>query len=396
MNTTPFFMITAFISLFFTQSISALAQSSLSDQVIESIRNTEIARAKAFLRTVPITVTDAYCERSAGGRHDFYSEGDYWWPDPDKPGGPYVQRDGQTNPDNFTDHRLAMIRLSEIVATLTSGWLLTGDQVYADKAFEHLNAWFVDTATLMNPHMLYAQAIFGKVTGRGIGLIDAYHFVEVARSAKVLSDKGGIPEEDAKKIKDWFGKFLHWMTTHEYGITEMNWHNNHGTCWAATASSMAVLTGNAEIIELCKNRFKNILLPDQMAEDGSFPLELKRTKPYGYSLFNIDAFCNVAQLLSTPDDNLFEFETADGKSLKKGLEYIYPYIADKAAWPFAKDIYIWEEWPVCHPALLFTGLAHEKQAYINTYLKLPAYPIHPEVIRNLPVRHPVIWLSKQH
>lgn len=129
-----------------------------------------------------------------------------------------------------------------------------------------------------------------------------------------------------------------------------------------------------------------------MAEDGSFPQELKRTKPYGYALFNIDAFCNVAQILSTEKENLFEFETADGKSLKKGLEFIYPYIADKSTWPFEKDIYIWNEWPVCHPALLFSGLEYENKDYIFTYLKLPAYPIHPEVIRNLPVRHPVIWL----
>lgn len=392
MNTRYYFILLAFTASFFLFSNLALAQTSLRDQVIEAVQETEIARAKASLQTVPVTVTNAYCERSAGGRHDFYSEGDYWWPDPNNPGGPYVQRDGQTNPDNFTNHRLAMIRLSEIVATLTSGWLLTGDQIYADKALEHLNAWFVDTATLMNPHMLYAQAIFGKVTGRGIGLIDAYHFVEVARSAKILSDKDGISEEAATKIKAWFSQFLHWMTTHEYGIAEMNWHNNHGTCWAATASSMAVLTSNEEVIELCKNRFKNILLPDQMAKDGSFPLELKRTKPYGYSLFNIDAFCNVAQILSTPEDDLFTFEATDDKSLQKGMEYIFPFISDKSSWPFEEDIYIWDEWPVCHPALLFTGLAFQKKEYVDAYLELPAYPIHPEVIRNLPVRHPIIWL----
>lgn len=122
--------------------------------------------------------------------------------------------------------------------------------------------------------------------------------------------------------------------------------------------------------------------------------ELKRTKPYGYSLFNIDAFCNVAQILSTPEDNLFEHETKDGKSLKKGLEFIYPYIQDKSNWPYDKDIYIWNEWPVCHPALLFGALAYSNSKYLDTYLELPAYPIDSEVVRNLPVRHPIIWLIK--
>jgi hypothetical protein len=385
------FSIISFIGLLVPLNLQA---SDLKDKVIEALKETEIARAKAYLSSVPVAVTDAYCPRSAGGIHDFYSEGDYWWPDPKNPGGAYQQRDGQTNPDNFTEHRYAMIRLSEITATLTSAWLLTEDKVYADKALEHLNAWFVDTATIMNPHMLYAQAIFGKVTGRGIGLIDAYHFVEVARSIKVLADRGGITTQQAEKLKAWFSEFLKWMTTHEYGISEMNWKNNHGTCWAATAASMAVLTNNYEIKKLCIDRFKNILLPNQMAANGSFPFELKRTKPYGYSLFNIDAFYNVAEILSTPEDNLFEYETKEGKSLKKGLEFIYPYIVDKSKWPYDEDIFIWNKWPVCHPALLFGALAYHNSKYLDTYLELPAYPIHSEVIRNLPVRHPIIWLIK--
>jgi hypothetical protein len=160
----------------------------------------------------------------------------------------------------------------------------------------------------------------------------------------------------------------------------------------ATAASMATLTENKEIIQLCTNRFKNILLPNQMADDGSFPLELKRTKPYGYSLFNIDAFCNIAQILSSEEDNLFEVQTQNGRSLKKGMEFIFPYIADKSKWPFNKDIYIWNEWPVRHPCLLFSAVAYNNSEYIETYLNLAAYPIHAEIIRNLPVRHPIIWL----
>jgi len=378
------------LALFF--SINSLSSQSLKDKVIYAYKTTEIARAKAFLHAEPITVTASYSKRSSGGIHDFYSEGDYWWPDPDDPGGKYIRKDGQTNPDNFSDHRIAMIRLSEIVATLTSAWLLTEEQVFADQALEHLNAWFVDTATLMNPHMLYAQAIWGRVTGRGIGLIDAYHLVEVARSVQILEEKKGITQEQAIQIKEWFDEFLTWMTTHKYGIDEMNTENNHAVCWLATASSMAVLTDNQEITNLCTERFKTIALPDQMADDGSFPRELQRTKPYGYSLFNIDAFCNVAQILSNSRNNLWKFEADSGKSLQKGMEFIFPFIKDKTSWTYEKDIYIWEEWPVNHPALLFTGLAYKNSDYIETYINLPKYPVHPEVIRNLPVRHPVIWL----
>lgn len=348
--------------------------------------------AGQYLAEEPVTVTAAVSERSAGGLHDFYSEGDYWWSDPENPGGPYIQKDGQSNPDNFSDHRHAMVRLSEHVAVLSSAWLLTGNDQFAQKASQHLLAWFVNSETRMNPHMLYAQAIWGRHTGRGIGLIDAYHLVEVARSVKILIENRMIPDGQASQIKGWFSEFQQWMTTHQYGIDEMNAKNNHGTTWVATAAAMASLTGNKELLAFCSDRFKTVLLPSQMEEDGSFPLELRRTKPYGYALFNMDAMAIVAQILSTPEDNLWAYETTDGKSLRKGMEFIYPYIVDKESWPYPKDIYIWEEWPVRQPCLLFAGLAYNMEEYIHTYFSLPAWPTHPEVIRNLPVRNSAIWL----
>ena len=71
-----------------------------------------LGAATAALREAPRTITAARSPRSAGGVHDFFSEGDYWWPDPANPGGPYIQRDGMTNPDNFVEHRRALMRLS--------------------------------------------------------------------------------------------------------------------------------------------------------------------------------------------------------------------------------------------------------------------------------------------
>ena len=152
-----------FLSLFLMfQSVLCAQSKTFVEKITTALQATEIERAKEYLNAKPETVTDSFCERSAGGIHDFYSEGDYWWPDPLNPGGPYIQKDGQTNPENFNSHRFAMIKLSETLATLTAAWLLTHDQIYADKALEHLNAWFVNPATAMNPNLLYAQAIYGK------------------------------------------------------------------------------------------------------------------------------------------------------------------------------------------------------------------------------------------
>ncbi len=118
-----------------------------------------------------------------------YSQADYFWPDPENPDGPYLNRDGQSNPDNFLGHRKAMIALSVQMPALTAAWLLTKDRRYGEQAAEHLRAWFVDPATRMNPNLEYSQGVTGVVTGRSYGIIDTLHLVEVARAAAVLQGK---------------------------------------------------------------------------------------------------------------------------------------------------------------------------------------------------------------
>jgi hypothetical protein len=348
--------------------------------------------ARAYLKEQPITVTASSSPRSAGGKHDFFSEADYWWPDPANPNGPYIQRDGQTNPENFDDHRKAMRRLSVQMPALAAAWVVTKEKRYADHAAKHLRAWFVDAETLMNPSLLYSQAIRNKVTGRSIGVIDTIHLVEVARAASVLGETGGISAEDLAAVKKWFGQYLTWLTTHEYGTTERDAKNNHGTCWVLQAAEFARLVGNQAVTADCKDRYKKILLPGQFAPDGSFPQELRRTKPYGYSLFNIDIFAGVCQILSTPEDNLWTLELPDGRGMPKAMAYIHPFIADKKKWPLKPDVMYWKEWPIRHPCLLFGGLALKRDEYITLWKKLDGDPKVDEVIRNFPIRQPVLWV----
>jgi hypothetical protein len=129
-----------------------------------------------------------------------------------------------------------------------------------------------------------------------------------------------------------------------------------------------------------------------MDKDGSFPLELKRTKPYGYSLFNLDAMASICQILSTKQDNLFTFTTSDGKNLELGLKYIIPFIENKALWPYQKDVMYWDEWPVRQSSLLFGGLAYKNKKYLTLWATLKSDITTPEIIRNMPVHYPIIWI----
>jgi hypothetical protein len=352
-----------------------------------------LSSADRFLKEKPVTITASRSPRSAGGGHDFFSEGDYWWPDPKDPDGPYMQRDGMTNPDNFVEHRRALMRLSVQVPALTAAWKITGKKVYADKTAEHLRAWFISEKTRMNPNLQYAQAIKGRFTGRGIGIIDTIHLVEVARAVEVLEGSKAFSAADLTAIKKWFADYLQWMTTHKYGIDERKAKNNHGTCWVMQVAAFASLTGNKELIEYCRTRFKTVIVPNQIEKDGSFPQELRRTKPYGYSLFNLEAMATVAQILSAPQDNLWTFETVDGRGLKRAMEFMTPYIRDKKNFPKPADVMYYDDWPMRQSSLLFAGIAFQRPEYIQLWKTLPADSNVEEVIRNFFIRQPVLWTS---
>jgi hypothetical protein len=155
----------------------------------------------------------------------------------------------------------------------------------------------------------------------------------------------------------------------------------------------ANFTGNRALLDTCRNRYKTIFLPRQMGADGSFPQELRRTKPYGYSIFNLDAMTTLCQELSTASGDLWNYELADGRSIKKGISFLYPYIADKSKWTWPKDIMYWDNWPVAQPFLVFGAVAYDNIEWLKTWQTLDHAPVVEEVIRNLPVRNPLIWFN---
>jgi len=280
------------------------------------------------------------------------------------------------------------------VAALAAGYRIAGDQRYAHKAAELLRVFFLDEKTRMNPNLQYAQAVPGRSPGRGIGIIDTLHLIEVPRAIEAMEKSKAFTPEVTGGLKKWFADYAEWMVTSKNGKEEAAAKNNHAVAFWLQVACFAHFTGDTAKLAECRRQFKEVFVPNQMAADGSFPLELKRTKPYAYSIFQLDNMAALCQVLSTPQDDLWKFELPDGRGIRKAIAYLYPFLADKSKWPLKPDVQAWDGWPARQPGLLFAGLAFEERPYLDLWKKLEADPADAEVRRNISITQPILWVDK--
>jgi hypothetical protein len=376
-------------------AVAAVAGTSLN--VAQVDRDRILASAQTALAQPPITITEFQAKSSAGGLHDFYSNADYFWPNTNTPNGlPYVNRDGQSDPNNFNKHRDCVRQLHDGISALGAAYKITGDDRYAAKAAELLRVFFLDPATRMNPNLQYAQAVLGVSTGRSYGIIDSLRLIEIPPAIEVMEKSPAFPPDVAAGLRKWFADYIQWMRTSKNGIQESNALNNHAVAYWLQIAVFAQFTGDARNLADCREHFKDVFVANQMAADGSFPRELARTKPYGYSIFQLDNMATLCQVLSTQDDNLWQFQTPDGRGMRKAMEFMYPYLADKSKWladGHRQDIQAWDGWPARQPSLLFAGLAYGEQKYLDLWRKLSADPVDSEVRRNIAIMEPVLWVQ---
>jgi hypothetical protein len=131
-----------------------------------------LAEADEALSAGPYSVTSGGVLPPSGDRHDYMSVGPYWWPDPNKDDGlPYIRRDGRVNPEFYEHDTVPRGKMCDAVETLALAYYLTDQEKYANHAARLLRVWFLDDETRMNPHLRYGQAIPGRCTGRGFGLL---------------------------------------------------------------------------------------------------------------------------------------------------------------------------------------------------------------------------------
>lgn len=292
-------------------------------------------RADALLNMKLLSVMDKAFTPASVNKHDYMSQAPYFWYDSTKPNGlPYVRRDGQHNPEikKITD-RTYIGDLENATKTLALAWYLTGEEKYAAKTAALIRYWFFNVQTKMNPNLEFAQAIPGINTGRGIGIIETRTLTGVADAVQLIENSKSWTRADTKQLQDWYNLYLNWMLTSKNGNDEHHAKNNHGTWFYVQAIDFALFTGNRKKALQLANESKS-LLDNQLAEDGTFPLELERTNALGYSTFNTSAWFQVARLDEKCGVDLWHYKTSKGASLQNAIEWLMPYALNEKKWPY--------------------------------------------------------------
>lgn len=324
-----------------------------------------LQQADAALSHPVYSVTDKTLTPASGNKHDYYSFGPYWWPNPDgKDGMPYIRKDGQINPEaktNGTDSK-RMVQFSDDVRTLALAWFYSGEDKYAKKAQQLLQAWFLDSKTRMNPNLNYAQAIPGKVDGRGIGIIDTRVLIDVADSIVLLESSGHIPPNSLAGYKKWYADYTQWLLTSRNGFEEANWYNNHGAWYDAQVTAFSLFTGQHDQASKQVEIFKLRHLISQVNAAGEIASEIERTRSFHYTNFALSAYAHMGRYGEKLHNDVWGFEL-DNRTMKKAFALVSKQTGNpQTAWPHEDIHYTPSE---ATGPLLAAARAYQDTEFVN-------------------------------
>jgi hypothetical protein len=292
--------------------------------------------ADAGLKAGPFSVVNKQMVPPSGDKHDYMSLAPYWWPNPETADGlPYVRRDGERNPDIYkVRNRMDLGEMASAVEALALAYYFTGEEKYADRAALLIRAWFLEAATRMNPHLQYGQSIPGANDGRPEGLIETRALTRVVDAIGLLAGSQAWTDKDLDLTRRWFEEFLDWMLTSEHGRDEAAGGNNHATYYDVQATSYALFTEQPEIAKRVLEEAGERRIATQVEPDGRQPLELERTKAWSYSVSNLAGLMALAQLGEHVDVDLWHYESEDGRSIRKAIDFLAPSAMGERPWQY--------------------------------------------------------------
>ena len=270
-------------------------------------------------------------------KHDYMSIGPYWWPNPETADGlPYIRKDGEINPETRNNHTdfVENENFMRAIRDLNNAYYLSDKEVYANRALDLINTWFLNANTKMNPNVNFGQSIPGKNDGRCFGIIEFGRIVEVLKCLELLDNKNLLNDETKKGMDLWLSEYVHWLQNSELGKQESTRTNNHGTLYDVQLLNILMYLNREDEVKNYLSSITTKRIFSQIEPDGSQPRELERTKSFSYTQLNLSGFMKLVRLGQKVGVNLWDLESEDGRSIKKGYHYMLPYLTKEKEWEY--------------------------------------------------------------
>lgn len=296
-----------------------------------------LSSAEGLLNSTPVSVMMKNKTAASGDKHDYLSQGRYWWPNPNTADGlPYIRKDGVSNDAEV--NALDRNRLGDMashVTTLSLAYFFSGEEKYAAKAVEQLKVWFLNADTKMNPNLNYGQIVPGQNNnlGRGEGVLDAYSFIEMLDAVPLLTGSEAYSSQVESDLKAWFSEFLNWLLTSSIAMEEKNANNNHGVCYDVQVAAYANFVGNTTVRDLLIANFWTNRINPQIQADGKQPKELERTLGYHYSQYNLEHIIDIFQIARNAGVEVGGNSAESFQKVAKAFDFLTPFLGQSVtAW----------------------------------------------------------------
>ena len=148
----------------------------------------------------------------------------------------------------------------------------------------------------MNPNLKYAQGHPWAKCRTRCGYHRKSQPAEYRRCGGTVGWIGSLEPDASQQLQSWFAAFLSWLLESAEGRAEAQAENNHGSWYDVQVASFGLFTGRRDLAHRVLSEIPGKRIARQIKPDGTQPLELARTQPWGYSLFNLQALFDAAAL----------------------------------------------------------------------------------------------------
>lgn len=285
----------------------------------------------AILSEAPVVVTNK-SRTLSGNMNNYESLGRYAWPDTLKNDGSYVIRDGVVNPEinDFDFPRL--IRLRKELRMLCDAYISTAEEHYRERFVKQIDAWFINRKLRMEPNFDYAQLVPGTNQGKGqyYGIIEAYEFCDIISSIKEMDASRSLGKSRMKKLRRWFSDFATWYQKSGNQTSVERLNNNITIASDILLYDMLTFCDRKDEVRSIVDAFVEKRVNSQIKEDGTMPAELRRTKAFSYSIYNLQFFLDFAERLHRDGINLIE----QSPRIVKAVEFLSQYIGHRESFHY--------------------------------------------------------------